>query len=121
MRKTRGGLITLLPSAAMMCVSCLDTLAEPNAGSAVVVAPGRVERAGNVMLIGAAVSATVSEVLVREGARVEPGQILVRLECAHLQKEADARKSHLAAMEAALKRVVQGTRPEEMAIALALV
>jgi multidrug resistance efflux pump len=57
--------------------------------------------------------------LVHDGARVEAGQPLVRIDCTPIQRELSARTSNLAAIEAALERVVQGPRPEEIAIAVA--
>jgi multidrug resistance efflux pump len=79
-----------------------------------VTAPGRVERAGNVMQIGTAASGIIAELLIREDVQVKAGQLLVRLDCASLQKELDARTSSLAATEAVLTRIVQGSRPEEV-------
>src|SRR5262249_49739198 len=72
-----------------------------------------------VMLIGTAATGTVAQLLVHEGERVESGQLLVRIECAHVHRELDARTFDLAAAEAALARVTNGPRPEEIAIGVA--
>jgi multidrug resistance efflux pump len=113
--------MTLLLSslAALCCGFYCESSAQTGATNIGVAAPGRIEHAGNVMLIGTAASGTVAELLVQEGARVESGQPLVRIDCAPLQKERNARTSSLAAIEAALARVVQGPRPEEIAIGVA--
>ena len=49
-------------------------------------------------------------------ARMSPGQILVELDCSPLKKEVDVRAANLAAAEAVYERVVNGSRPEEIAI-----
>lgn len=112
-------LTLLLWLVVLCCVSVCESSAQTGAANGAFAAPGRIERAGNVMLIGTASSGTVAELLVHDGARVEAGQPLVRIECTPMQKELSARTSNLAAIEAALERVVQGPRPEEIAIAVA--
>jgi HlyD family secretion protein len=116
----RSVFMTLLLWLAALCLgSYCESSAQTAPANIVVAAPGRIEHAGNVMLIGTAASGTVAELLVQEGARVESGQPLVRIDCTPLQKELNARTSALAAIEAALAGVVQGPRPEEIAIGVA--
>jgi multidrug resistance efflux pump len=71
----------------------------------------------HVMTLGAARSGIVRSILVENGAHVEAGQVLVRLDCGPLEKEINFRTASLAAFEASLARVRNGPRPEEIAIA----
>lgn len=89
------------------------------AAKAAVVVPGRIVRLGNVLSLGTAASGIVADLPVRDGMHVEKGQLLVRIECADIEKELDAQKAKLAAVEAALKRVEDGPLPEELAMAAA--
>jgi len=58
---------------------------------------------------------------IREGARVQAGQLLARLDCTNLEKELQGKTSALAASEAILARVMEGSRPEEIASGVAAV
>jgi HlyD family secretion protein len=82
-------------------------------------APGRVEGAGDVLSLGTSATGTIAELLVNAGAHVKAGQHLVRVECANVERELEARKSDLAAAEAALSRTLHGPRPEEISIGIA--
>jgi multidrug resistance efflux pump len=113
-------LATLMLLVAVWCGTYLESSAQPTTTTKIAVtAPGRVEGATDVMLVGTAASGTIAQLLVHEGARVGSGQLLVRIECANIQKELDARIANFAASEAALARVLQGPRPEEIAIGVA--
>jgi HlyD family secretion protein len=81
--------------------------------------PGRVEGRSDVLSLGTAATGTVAELLVHAGARVQAGQRLVRIECGNVERELEARRSDLAAAEAAYLRVLHGPRPEEIAIGVA--
>ena len=105
---------------ALVCCAAGQAIpARAEAVKPVVVAPGRIVRLGNALSLGTAASGIVAELPVREGMHVEKGQLLVRIECADLEKELDARKANLAAIEAVLKRVEHGPLPEELAMAAA--
>jgi HlyD family secretion protein len=84
-------------------------------------ARGRVEAANGILPIGTAATATVREVLVREGARVQAGQLLVTLDCRPIEADLQARAAQLAAAEAVLNRVRNGARPDEIAVGVAAV
>jgi HlyD family secretion protein len=71
--------------------------------------------------LGVARSGIVQSIAVREGAHVEAGEVLVRLDCRPLEKEIAYRAASLAAAEAAFARVRNGPRPEEIAIGEAAV
>jgi multidrug resistance efflux pump len=101
------------------CVAGPAIAAQAEAAKPAVVVPGRVVRTGNVLSIGTAATGIVADVLVRDGMQVEKGQLLVRIECTEIEKELDARKARLAALDAVLKRVQQGPPPEELAMAAA--
>jgi multidrug resistance efflux pump len=82
-------------------------------------APGRVEAASEVLSLGTSATGTIAELLVDAGAHVQAGQRLVRVECRNIERELEARRSDLAAAEAALSRTVHGPRPEEISIGIA--
>ncbi|MBO6171092.1 MAG: HlyD family efflux transporter periplasmic adaptor subunit [Desulfovibrio sp.] len=63
----------------------------------------------------------VAEVLVEEGATVEPGQVLARLETRRLRDRMAVLEAQVAEAAAALARLENGTRPEEIAQARASV
>ena len=71
----------------------------------------------HILTLGAARSGVIQSILVQNGARVEAGQILLRLDCGPLEKEINFRAASLAAADASLARVRNGPRPEEIAIA----
>lgn len=71
----------------------------------------------HILTLGAARSGVIQSILVQNGAHVEAGQILLRLDCGPLEKEIGFRAASLAAVEASLARVRNGPRPEEIAIA----
>ena len=98
---------------------CWASPARAEAPKTAVVSPGRIVRLGNVLSIGTAASGVVTDLQVRDGMRIEKGQLLVRIECADLEKELDARRAKLAAVEAVLARVEHGPRLEELAVAAA--
>lgn len=66
-------------------------------------------------------SERVAEVLVEEGEVVEPGQVLARLETRRLRDRIAVLEAQAASAEAALARLENGTRPEEIEQARAAV
>jgi HlyD family secretion protein len=66
--------------------------------------------------LGVARMGVVQAVTVADGAHVTAGQALVTLDCTPIEKEIDVRAANLAAAEAVYDRVVNGPRPEEIAI-----
>jgi HlyD family secretion protein len=66
--------------------------------------------------LGVAVSGLVAQVLVADGAHVESGAPLVRMDCRPLEQEIRVRAADLAAAEANYQRVKNGPRPDEVAI-----
>src|ERR1700704_477501 len=63
---------------------CWASSAQGEALKTAVVSPGRIVRLGNMLSIGTAASGVVADLQVRDGMRVEKGQLLVRIECADL-------------------------------------
>ncbi len=59
-------------------------------------------------------SERVAEVLVEEGTEVEPGQVLARLETRRLRDRIAVGEAQVASAQAALERLKNGTRPEEI-------
>lgn len=71
--------------------------------------------------LGFKVGGRVVERLVDEGARVEAGQLVARLDDAEQQDQLNLRKAELAAVEAILAELEAGSRPQDIAaIAAAL-
>jgi hypothetical protein len=68
------------------------------------------------MALGVAQSGVVHAIDVVDGAHVEAGQVPVELDCEPLRMEIDVRAASLAAVDAVYERVVNGPRPEEIAI-----
>jgi HlyD family secretion protein len=68
------------------------------------------------LALGVAESGLVQAIHVADGAHVDAGQVLIELDCEPLRREVDVRKASLEAAEANNERVVNGPRPEEIAI-----
>ncbi len=64
-------------------------------------------------------SGRVAEVLVDEGDRVKKGQVLARLDTSRLTPQVDNAAAQVAAQQAAVDRLHNGSRPEEVAQARA--
>jgi len=80
--------------------------------------PGAVRLHGNVDLRDAQLAffgtERIAEVLVQEGERVEPGQVLARQETERVSAELAGARARVRAQEAAVERLHNGTRPEEI-------
>src|ERR1700744_446435 len=72
---------------------------------------GRIEGGGETLSLGAPVTGTISQVLVKAGDHVQAGQSLLKVECRDLESEILGRQSDLAAAEAVFSRVTHGSRP----------
>ena len=64
-------------------------------------------------------SERIAEVLVQEGDHVQRGQVVARLETARLKPQVDQAEAQAAAQRAAVERLRNGSRPEEVAQARA--
>ena len=64
-------------------------------------------------------SERVAEVLVDEGARVNRGQVLARLDTSRLEPQMEQARAQMQAQEQVLERLRSGNRPEEVAQAAA--
>ena len=64
-------------------------------------------------------SERIAAVLVQEGDRVSAGQVVARLDTRRLAPQADQAAAQAAAQEQALARLINGTRPEDIAQARA--
>lgn len=95
--------------------------AEINVNEFTAAAPARLEGATDIMPLGSAATGVVRELLVREGDRVEAGQLLLRLDCKPIEHELKARLGEQATAEAILDRLKHGARGEDIEIAKALV
>jgi multidrug efflux pump subunit AcrA (membrane-fusion protein) len=68
------------------------------------------------MTLGVAHSGVVQTINVADGDHVEAGHVLIALDCGPLAKDIDVRAASLQAAEANYERVLNGPRPEEIAI-----
>ena len=68
------------------------------------------------LTLGVARSGVVRTVNIVDGDHVEAGQVLMALDCGPLAKDIDVRTASLQAAEANYERVLNGPRPEEIAI-----
>src|SRR5262245_4311291 len=118
-RSAMRGTPTKIGLVSLVWAVCCASPAVPQGSGIVATAPGRVEGADGVMPIGTAATGIIRELPVHEGERVRSGQLLVRIECTSIERELAARTHALGAAEATLARVVQGPRPEEIAIGVA--
>jgi HlyD family secretion protein len=86
-------------------------------------APSRLVLYGNIDLRQVALpfnnSERIAEILVQEGDYVQHGQILARLETSRLKPQVDQAEAQVAAQRAAVERLRNGSRPEEIAQARA--
>jgi HlyD family secretion protein len=64
-------------------------------------------------------SERIAEILVQEGDHVQRGQVLARLETNRLKPQVDQAEAQVAAQRAAVERLRNGSRPEEVAQARA--
>ena len=78
-------------SLAVMALMLTESYAQPGRDSSKEPARAVEQR---VMQIGTAATATIKAVLVAQGDRVHPGQLLVTLDCRPLEAELQLRKSH---------------------------
>ncbi|MGB7213837.1 MAG: biotin/lipoyl-binding protein [Gammaproteobacteria bacterium] len=68
-------------------------------------APGRVIPSGRVQIVQAADEGVITEILVREGDRVERGELLVKLDVVRAQAALDESRGKEAALRAAKARI----------------
>ena len=104
------------PIAGVLLVS--TAFAEP-AGS--VSATGRLIAAADEILLGSAATGVVAALHVSDGERVHAGQLLVSLDCKPIEADVKVREQEAAVADAILRRVKDGYRVEEIAIAAAAV
>ena len=86
-----------------------------------VAAPGRVEPVSEDIKVGSELNGKLKAVLVDEGDRVRPGQVLAVLENDDYRAQLTADEAEVREKEAALRKVVNGARAEERREALASV
>lgn len=75
--------------------------------------PGRVEAAGGIVSVGAGISGLVAAVTVREGQRVNAGQVVAVLSCEDLRADLAAASAQLEAAFQSRSRILRGSREEE--------
>jgi HlyD family secretion protein len=80
-------------------------------------APGRIEGSAEPVSIGASITGLIEKVAVRQGDLVNAGDVLVRIACRDLEAQLAVRTSEHAAAEAVHQKLVNGPRPEDIAIA----
>lgn len=82
-------------------------------------APGRIEGARRTIDLAYPGTALVGETLVREGERVERGQVLIRMDCDAMKAELDSAEAERKVADAEYRRQLRGARPEELEMARA--
>lgn len=82
---------------------------------------GVVEARTENIAVASPLAGVVREVAVAAGQQVEAGQLLFRLDAVHLEAELRVRQAQLAQAEAALERIVELPRPEEIPVSEARV
>jgi HlyD family secretion protein len=82
-----------------------------------VAAPGRIEGSAEPVAIGAPITGLIEKVAVRQGDRVNAGDVLVRIACRDLEAHVSVRTAEYGAAEALHRKLVNGPRPEDIAIA----
>lgn len=110
------GAVLLLAMAAMVAVP-VHMMGQ----SAVFTAPGRVEGGGPPLSIGVAATGIVSDITVREGSRVQAGQVLLQVACSPQDADVRTRQAQLAAAQATYDKFRNGPRPDEIAVGQAVV
>jgi HlyD family secretion protein len=79
----------------------------------IVAAAGRVEAAGETVELSAEVTGRLVDVLVDEGADVQAGKVLARLDSADYRARVRSAEARVAVTEAELARLVNGARAED--------
>jgi len=79
----------------------------------VVAAAGRVEGASETVEIGADISGRIVDMLVDEGADVQPGQVLARLDSLDYRARVRSAEARVGVAVAERDRLVNGARPED--------
>jgi ABC exporter DevB family membrane fusion protein len=85
----------------------------------VAAAPGRIEGSQDAVAVGASISGLVDKVTVGQGDKVAAGQVLVRIGCRDVEAQLAARSAEHEAAEAVHRKLVNGARVEDIAIAQA--
>jgi HlyD family secretion protein len=88
-------------------------------GDYLVAAPGRVEPASEEIRVGAQITGSLKDVLVREGDQVHRNDIVARLENSAYEAALSKAEAELRLQEATLQRVLKGALPEEREATLA--
>lgn len=79
----------------------------------ILAAPGRIEGAGETVEIGSSVDGVLVAVTVRDGQKVEAGQILAIVSCDELKSEIEAGRAAVERFRQERARLLRGSRPEE--------
>jgi len=85
----------------------------PAIDSSLIAAPGRVEAVSEEVRVSSELTGRLKMVNVEEGERVRRGQVLAEIENADYVARVAAAEAELAQREAALRRIVNGSRTEE--------
>lgn len=102
------------PATQKAAPAAADPAASPSvAGRDWVAAPGRVEPVSEEMRLGFDIAGKIREVTVEEGDVVRQGQVLARLAADELAARVDAAEQTMAAREAALAKILAGSRDME--------
>ena len=128
-KKSWIALLVIVASAAGLTLAAVGSHRQPPATSALttleqgnyVAGPGLIEPVSEDIKVGSELSGKLREVLVEEGDRVRPGQIVAVLENADLKAQILTATAQVKQSEAELRKTVNGARAQERREALSSV
>src|SRR6266568_1313662 len=80
-----------------------------------VASPGRIEGKSDSIDVGAAIDGVIQEMYVREGDKVERGQVLAELDCRDLKSMLPVTRAEAESLQQTRERLLRGSRQEERA------
>jgi len=99
----------------VLAMLAAPAVAEDKADEVVAAAPGRIEGASPIVLLGIAGTGVIKELPVAEGDHVKGGQVLLRLDCAPLEQELKVTAAKVSLAEA---RLVEAEKKHKRSVAL---
>jgi HlyD family secretion protein len=123
MEQLKMKLSVLSLTASMALMGCGSEVGDraPSAPVEILAAPGRVQAAGEIAILGTTESGVVQEIAVAVNQTVSAGQVLLKLDCGTLALQTQAAEARAEALSHGLAKLRQGSRAEELAEARAAV
>src|SRR5579863_9658280 len=89
----------------------------PPARAVAVASPGRIEGLSDLVSVGAAIDGVIQKIYVKEGQRVQQGEVLEEIECNDLRTGRQVAQSEAESLVQARARLLRGSREEERQVA----